>query len=128
MKLRIKRAYEPASADDGERVLIDRLWPRGLAKADAAVDHWLRELAPSAGLRRWFGHDPARWDEFRRRYFAELGAEPATGALAELHALIAGPRPVTLLYGAREEEYNNAVALREYLMRWESPPAHDGLR
>jgi len=128
MKLRIKRAYDPPSADDGERVLVDRLWPRGLAKADAAVDHWLRELAPSAGLRRWFGHDPVRWDEFRRRYFAELGAEAAAAALVELQALIAGPRPVTLLYGAREEEYNNAVALREYLLRWESPPAHDGLR
>ncbi len=127
MKLRIKRVYEPASADDGERVLIDRLWPRGLAKAEAAVDHWLRELAPSTGLRRWFGHDPARWDEFRRRYFAELGAEAAAGALAELRALLAGPRPVTLLYGARDEEYNNAVALREYLQRWASPPAADGL-
>ncbi len=71
-QIRLKRAYEPAAAEDGVRVLVDRLWPRGIRKEDAAIDHWMKEIAPSAALRRWFGHDPARWPEFRRRYAEEL--------------------------------------------------------
>jgi uncharacterized protein YeaO (DUF488 family) len=119
MDLRIKRIYEAAAAEDGYRVLVDRLWPRGLAKEKAAVDRWLRELAPSTGLRQWYGHDPARWDEFRRRYFAELAVAPAAAAVDELRALISAHRPLTLLYSSREETLNNAAALREYLLRWE---------
>jgi uncharacterized protein YeaO (DUF488 family) len=119
MDPRIKRIYDAAAPEDGYRVLVDRLWPRGLPKEKAAVDRWLRELAPSTGLRQWYGHDPARWDEFRRRYFAELAVAPAAAAVEELRALIAAHRPLTLLYASREEALNNAVALREYLLRWE---------
>ena len=125
MDLRIKRIYEAAAAEDGYRVLVDRLWPRGLAKEKAAVDRWLRELAPSTGLRQWYGHDPARWDEFRRRYFAELAVAPAAAAVDELRALISAHRPLTLLYSSREETLNNAAALREYLLRWEPALAGD---
>jgi len=110
--IRLKRVYAPPAPDDGVRVLVDRLWPRGLSKSEAAVDHWLKELAPSAELRRWFGHDPARWDEFRRRYQAELAQ--ATDLLDELRALARGRR-VTLLFSAKDEAHNNAVVLRDVL-------------
>jgi uncharacterized protein YeaO (DUF488 family) len=109
----LKRVYDPAAPGDGTRLLIDRLWPRGLSKADAAVDRWLKEIAPSTELRRWFGHDPERWHEFRRRYTDEL-RENAT-ALEELRAL-ARKGTVTLLYGARDEEHNDAVVLRDVLL------------
>lgn len=105
-----KRAYEPAEPEDGFRVLVDRLWPRGLKKADAKVDLWLREIAPSPELRRWFGHRPDRWEAFRDRYRAELADNPA---VAELQA--AWKRPVTLLYAARDEVHNNAKVLLDYL-------------
>ena len=112
VNLCVKRAYAPATRADGYRVLVDRLWPRGLAKAAAAMDEWPRELAPSTALRRWFAHDPARWAEFQRRYAHELDARPELVA-----ALVSRVRrqPVTLLFGARDELHNNAVALREYL-------------
>lgn len=110
--LALKRAYEPPSPDDGTRILIDRIWPRGLSRDSLALDDWLKELAPSAGLRRWFGHDPRKWDGFRQRYFAEL--EAAEAPLAGLRARIRDGR-VTLVYGARDERYNNAVALKQYL-------------
>ena len=110
----VKRVYDPPGAADGCRVLVDRLWPRGLTKASAAIDHWLRDIAPSNELRQWYQHDAAKWDEFRRRYFAELdGQEALVNELRELCA--AGP--VTLLFGSRELTLNNAVALREYLQR-----------
>ncbi len=109
----LKRVYDPAAPADGTRLLIDRLWPRGLSKADAAVDRWLKEIAPGTELRRWFGHDPERWQEFRRRYTDEL-RENAT-ALEELRAL-ARKGTVTLLYGARDEEHNDAVVLRDVLL------------
>lgn len=96
-------------------MLVDRLWPRGLSKAGAGVDEWLREAAPSTPLRQWFGHDPARWAEFRRRHEAELRAEPAAAALTRLRALAAQGR-VTLLYAAKDEVHNNARALREFLL------------
>jgi Uncharacterized conserved protein len=112
MDLRIKRIYEPSAADDGLRVLVDRLWPRGLKKEHAAIDLWLREIAPSDALRRWFGHDPEKWDEFRRRYQAELDQNGE--AIAILRAR-GGKGRVTLLYGARDESHNQAVALKEYL-------------
>ncbi len=117
MTLHIKRIYEPAGPADGHRVLVDRLWPRGLARDKAAVDLWLRELAPSNELRNWFAHDPARWDGFRRRYGAELEASPAAQEVAQLRALLADEPVLTLLYAARDEVHNNAVALREYLLR-----------
>lgn len=108
----LKRAYEPAAPEDGRRFLVERLWPRGVGKADLRLDDWLKDVAPSPELRRWFGHDPEKWPEFRRRYFAELRANEA--ALAPLREAFRGGR-VTLVYGARDTEHNAAVALREYL-------------
>ena len=115
-RFRIKRIYEPASKDDGLRVLVDRLWPRGIAKQKAHIDLWLRDLSPSDELRRMVHADPAKWDEFVRAYGRELKQEPAQTALAELRKL---PRsqPVTLLYAARDEAHNNAVALKRWLER-----------
>ena len=120
MTIQVKRAYDPPAPDDGRRVLVDRLWPRGLAKERAAVDEWLREVAPSTALRRWFAHDPARWAEFNRRYSAELEAPAAREAAARLRSLAAGG-PITLLYAATDELHNNAVALREYLAASRQP-------
>jgi len=111
--IRIKRVYDPPARDDGVRVLVDRLWPRGISKAAARVDAWLKALAPSAALRTWFGHDPARWTEFRRRYHRELAA---TDARQELLAL-ADHQPLTLLFAAKDPDHNNAAALRDYLAR-----------
>jgi len=109
-EIRLKRAYDPAGPEDGTRILVDRLWPRGLSRDQAKVDQWLKDVAPSADLRRWFGHDPAKWAEFRKRYEAELARNPS---LEELRALIRRERRVTLLFGARDVEHNNAVVLRE---------------
>jgi uncharacterized protein YeaO (DUF488 family) len=112
--LQVKRAYEPPSLNDGVRVLVDRLWPRGLSKARASVDLWLKDIAPSARLRRWFNHDPTKWTEFTLRYAQELDAKrPAVAPL--VGAMKRGP--MTLLFGARDERHNNAVALHEYLVR-----------
>ena len=111
--LRLKRAYEPAEADDGVRILIDRLWPRGVSKAKAALDNWVKEVAPSTELRKWFGHDPARWEEFQRRYRTELDEQSAVldriRALAKAHV-------VTLVYSAHDEQHNDAVVLRAVLL------------
>lgn len=112
MKLMVRRVYDPPASGDGRRILADRLWPRGLARDKARVDYWARDVAPSNELRRWFGHDRAKWDEFRRRYAAELDANGE--ALAELERQLGGG-PATLLFGAKETACNNAVALREYL-------------
>lgn len=109
--IRIKRVYEPKAPSDGRRILVDRLWPRGLAKADAGVDFWAKSIAPSNALRKWYQHDPKKWPEFRRRYFAELDASPE--AVAEVRTHLAGP--VTLLFSSRATERNNATALKEYL-------------
>jgi uncharacterized protein YeaO (DUF488 family) len=111
--LRLKRAYEPASPDDGVRILIDRLWPRGLRKADAALDEWIKEVAPSAELRQWFGHDPERWPEFQRRYRAEL--QQHTQELDRIRAL-ARTQTVTLVYSAHDEKHNDAIVLKEVLL------------
>ena len=111
--IRLKRAYRPAAADDGARILVDRLWPRGLKKSDAAIDRWLKDIAPSTALRQWFAHDPARWPEFRRRYTAEIRRHPEL--LAELRA-IARQGPVTLIFSARDELRNDAVVLRNVLL------------
>ncbi|MGE0081659.1 MAG: DUF488 domain-containing protein [Thiohalomonadaceae bacterium] len=109
----VKRVYDPSAKSDGARVLVDRVWPRGVRKEELALDAWEKDVAPSPALRTWFGHDPARWEEFRRRYFAELDRRPE--ALARLRALARRGR-LTLLFSARDTEHNNAVALRDYLM------------
>ncbi len=108
--VRIKRAYEPADSGDGYRVLVDRLWPRGLSKDKAHLDMWMKDVAPSTELRRWFGHDPARWDEFVRRYRAEL-AEPNQNRLVTELADRAAHGSLTLVYGARDTLHNEAVVL-----------------
>lgn len=109
----LKRAYEPASRADGLRLLVERLWPRGIAKADLAVDGWLRDVGPSTELRQWFAHDPGRWAEFRRRYFRELDSRPDAWRPIVSAARRGGT--VTLVYSSRDTEHNNAVALRDYL-------------
>lgn len=111
--IRLKRAYERPARADGTRILIDRLWPRGVTKAAAAIDQWMKEIAPSTELRKWFSHDPARWREFRRRYAAELREHPD-----ELRDLRAQARrgPITLVYSARDEVHNDAVVLRNILL------------
>jgi uncharacterized protein YeaO (DUF488 family) len=111
--IRLKRAYEAPAADDGVRVLVDRLWPRGVTKRSAALDRWMKEIAPSAELREWFGHDEARWQEFRSRYTKELRRHKHL--LTELRS-IARRRPLTLVYSARDEEHNDAVVLRHALL------------
>ncbi|HET7785188.1 MAG TPA: DUF488 domain-containing protein [Myxococcales bacterium] len=114
--VRIKRAYEPASSRDGDRVLVDRLWPRGVRKADLRLDAWLKDVAPSPELRRWFGHDPERFGEFAVRYRRELRTGVAAKALAGLVRRASGRR-VTLVYGAHDETHNGAVVLREIIER-----------
>lgn len=111
MEIRIKRVYEQPVPADGRRILVDRLWPRGLAKKEAGIDLWLKEIAPSAELRKWFGHKPENWEEFRKRYFAELkeNDEPVRRLKQELDKGM-----VTLLYAARDEEHNHAVVIREF--------------
>ena len=111
--LRVKRVYDAAATEDGVRFLVDRLWPRGLKKEKAKVDLWLKEVAPTDGLRRWFGHDPKRWAEFQKRYIAELNGHPnAWKPILEA----CRTSVVTLLYGARDTERNNAIVLRNYLV------------
>ncbi|MDE3189692.1 MAG: DUF488 domain-containing protein [Acidobacteriota bacterium] len=114
MAVRIKRAYEPSERTDGYRVLIDRIWPRGVSKEEARLDEWARELAPSTELRRWFDHEPAKFDEFRRRYRAELSAHEEK--LRELRRRARGGT-LTLVYAARDTEHNDAVVLAELLRR-----------
>ena len=111
MPVKIKRIYEPAAPEDGQRILVDRLWPRGVAKAEAHIDLWLKDVAPSADLRRWFGHKPERWAEFQKRYLAELKDNPA---FEDLRRLARG-KPTTLLYGARDETHNQARVLADRL-------------
>jgi uncharacterized protein YeaO (DUF488 family) len=115
-RCRIKRIYEPATKDDGLRVLVDRLWPRGIAKAKAHIDLWLRDLAPSDALRHMVHDDPSKWPDFVKAYSRELKQEPAKSAVADLRKKLRNHR-VTLLYAARDEEHNNAVALARLLAR-----------
>jgi len=109
--IRVRRIYEDPSPDDGVRVLVDRLWPRGLSREDAKIDLWLKEIAPSDTLRKWFAHDEKKWAEFKTRYFRELDEK---GDILESVSQMLTKR-VTLIYGAKDHEHNNAVALKEYL-------------
>ncbi len=109
--IRIKRIYAPPAREDGERILVDRLWPRGVSREQAHIDAWLQEIGPSTGLRKWFGHDPSRWGEFRNRYAKELD-EPGKRAVLRDLAARSGRGVVTLLFGAKDELRNNAVVLK----------------
>ena len=111
-EIRLHRAYDPSGPGDGYRVLVDRIWPRGRSKEELALDAWRKDLAPSTPLRRWFGHDPARWAEFERRYLGELEAADLGDLPSRCQA-----GAVTLIYGAKDERHNNAVVLKEYLIR-----------
>lgn len=115
MTIAVKRVYDPPAPDDGTRVLVDRLWPRGMSKEHAHLDRWCREVAPSSDLRTWFHHDPTRFAEFERRYRAELDGNPE---VAELAALGAGQARLTLLYSARDTEHNQALVLRDVLQAY----------
>jgi uncharacterized protein YeaO (DUF488 family) len=112
MKILVKRAYVDPAPEDGFRVLVDRLWPRGRAKAAMKLDLWDKDIAPSQDLRKWFGHDPAKFDEFSQKYRVELDANPAT---KNFIATISSHPTVTLVYGAKDEKHNNAVVLRDYV-------------
>ena len=112
MKIQLKRAYDPVAATDGVRILVDRIWPRGVTKASARIDTWLKEIAPSTQLRKWFGHDPKKWNEFRKRYRSEL--KEKSDAIAFIRRQ-ARERTVTLVYSARDREHNQAVVLKEVL-------------
>ncbi len=112
MQIGLKRAYESPGREDGLRILVDRLWPRGLGKDQAGIDLWLKEIAPSNELRKWYGHEPEKWEEFCRRYFVELDARPEV--VGQLRERVAG-HPCTLVFAARDAQRNNAVALKEYL-------------
>jgi uncharacterized protein YeaO (DUF488 family) len=114
MRIRTKRVYESLDPADGRRILVDRLWPRGVSKAAARIDYWAKATAPSTPLRRWYGHDPDKWKEFRRRYFAELTKNSA--GLADLRRQL-GKGTVTFVFGSKEERLNDATALREFIMR-----------
>jgi uncharacterized protein YeaO (DUF488 family) len=113
MQIQVKRVYAPRTPEDGLRVLVDRVWPRGLTREAVHADLWLKEVAPSSALRQWFGHDPTRWESFKARYFAELDANPQP---VERLLALAQAQTVTLLFAARDEQHNQAVALREYLL------------
>ena len=110
--IQLKRVYEKASPRDGPRILVERLWPRGVKKAEAAIDFWIKEVAPSAELRKWFAHDPRKWEQFARRYWKELQRNPA--AVAELQRAC-GRGAATLVYAARDHEHNGALVLRRFL-------------
>ena len=110
MDIKIKRVYEQPDKDDGRRILVDRLWPRGLTKEKASVDLWLKDIAPSTELRKWFGHDPGKWGEFKKRYLAELGGK---GEQIRLLKQEMEKGVVTLVYGAKDEEHNEALVLQE---------------
>ena len=126
MSVKIKRAYEKPAPDDGARVLVDRLWPRGVGKQTAALTGWLRELAPSDELRKWFHAHPALWSRFRSEYMKELRVPEAVADLKKLYALVAESEDVTLVYAARDEQHNNAVVLRDLINGVRKPPTSSG--
>lgn len=114
MKVRIKRVYEEPAKEDGKRILVDRLWPRGLTKQKADIDLWLKEIAPSTGLRKWFSHDPDKWNEFRKKYLQEIKQNKEQVSILKEH-LKEGA--VTLVYGAKDKEHNEALVLQELFNR-----------
>ena len=118
--LKTKRAYDKPEPSDGQRILIDRLWPRGLTKAEAGIDEWLKDLGPSTELRKWFGHDPEKWREFKKRYLQEL-AEPGKIALLEKIAQTAKQTTVTLVYSARDTEHSDVKVIKELIMKMLQP-------
>ena len=126
MPVILKRAYEKPSRSDGTRVLVDRLWPRGLTKQAAALDAWLKDVAPSDELRRWFHARPALWPAFRKKYLGELAAPAASQALAELYELAGNSRQLTLVFASRNQEHNNAVILKQLLEGMRKPPSTSG--
>jgi uncharacterized protein YeaO (DUF488 family) len=126
MAVAVKRVYEAASSADGVRVLVDRLWPRGLRKEEVAVKFWLRDLAPSTELRQWFHANPEAWRLFRRRYLRELVSPKASAAVEKLHRLAEGKQKITLLYASRNEEHNNAIVLKDLLEGTPKPPSSVG--
>lgn len=116
MEIRLKRAYDTAARSDGSRILVDRIWPRGVAKEDADIAHWLKGLAPSTELRKWFGHDPDKWSEFCDRYLKELKSAEAAEDLEMLRKILDEHKRITLVFAAKDTEHNNAVALRNYIL------------
>ena len=126
MAVAIKRVYEPASRSDGARVLVDRLWPRGLSKARAAVDQWLRDLAPSNELRRWYHARPDNWQNFRKKYLKELSQPEAEASLLQLYQLAHKRKRLTLLFASKNETHNNAAVLKELLEGLRKPPTGTG--
>lgn len=125
MPVEIKRAYDKPSLADGQRVLVDRLWPRGVKKESARIDHWLKNLAPSEGLRKWF-HSSANWIIFKKRYFKELSTPEASAELQTLYGLLNEHDQVTLIYASHDAERNNAAALKELLEGSKKPPSSSG--
>lgn len=126
MNVVLKRAYDKPSAADGARVLVDRLWPRGISKDNARLDAWLKELAPSNELRRWFHARPSMWQAFRRRYMEELREPAASSSLEQLYGLVASRKKVTLVFASKSAEYNNAAVLKELLEGMRKPPHSSG--
>ena len=122
MTIQIKRAYDPPAKEDGPRFLVDRLWPRGVKKEALSIEEWCKKVAPSNELRRWFAHDPAKWEKFEHRYREELDARPE--AWKSLLEAAAGEKRITLLYSAHDEEHNNAVVLRDYLVEHRQSRRH----
>ncbi|MFC4259213.1 DUF488 domain-containing protein [Marinobacter lacisalsi] len=116
MEIRLKRAYDTAARSDGPRVLVDRIWPRGVAREEADIAYWLKGLSPSTELRKWFGHDPEKWQAFRERYLRELTAEDAREDLGKLKKLLEEHNRITLVFAAKDTKHNNAVALRDFIL------------
>jgi uncharacterized protein YeaO (DUF488 family) len=126
MTVRLKRVYDPPSPQDGRRVLVDRLWPRGLTKEAAALDSWLKDVAPSHELRQWYHAHPVQWPKFREKYMAELSTDAAHAALQQLHDMARQPRGVTLLFASRSMEQNHALVLKQLLEGERKPPTGTG--
>jgi uncharacterized protein YeaO (DUF488 family) len=126
MGVRVKRVYDQPSKEDGVRVLVDRLWPRGLTKEAAQIRHWMKDLAPSDELRKWYHANEGAWAMFRKRYLKELANEEAVAAVEKLHRLAAGKRQLTLVYASRNTERNNATVLKELLEGMKKPPSSVG--